>query len=170
MTSGLPYDSDAAYGLCGSITALLHGVANRTSAELSSVMGPFERFAENREPMLRVMQMHRDAVEKINDASPKYLKDAARKLWDEVLTAGRQHGFRNAQATVLAPTGTISFMMDCDTTGIEPDIALVKYKQLAGGGSMKIVNKSVPAGLRALGYEHDPDGGDRAVHRAARHD
>jgi ribonucleoside-diphosphate reductase alpha chain len=153
MTSGLPYDSETAYGMCGSITALLHGVANRTSAELSSVLGPFERFAENREPMLRVMQMHRDAVEKIHDASPKYLKDAARKLWDEVLTAGRQHGFRNAQATVLAPTGTISFMMDCDTTGIEPDIALVKYKQLAGGGSMKIVNKSVPAGLRALGYD-----------------
>ncbi len=86
MTSGLPYDSDAAYGLCGSITALLHGAANRTSAELSSVLGPFERFAENREPMLRVMQMHRDAVEDINDASPKYLKDAARKLWDEVLS------------------------------------------------------------------------------------
>jgi ribonucleoside-diphosphate reductase alpha chain len=153
MTSGLPYDSDTAYGMCGSITALLHGAANRTSAELSSVLGPFERFAENREPMLRVMQMHRDAVEKIHDGSPKYLKDAARKLWDEVLSSGRQHGFRNAQATVLAPTGTISFMMDCDTTGIEPDIALVKYKQLAGGGSMKIVNKSVPAGLRALGYD-----------------
>jgi ribonucleoside-diphosphate reductase alpha chain len=152
MMSGLPYDSDAAYGLCGSITALLHGAANRTSAELSSALGPFERFAENREPMLRVMQMHRDAVEDINDASPKYLKDAARRLWEEVLAAGRPHGFRNAQATVLAPTGTISFMMDCDTTGIEPDIALVKYKQLAGGGSMKIINRSVPSGLRALGY------------------
>ncbi|MHB0957996.1 MAG: vitamin B12-dependent ribonucleotide reductase [Pirellulaceae bacterium] len=152
MTSGLPYDSNTAYGLCGSITALLHGVANRTSAELSGVLGPFERFAENREPMLRVMQMHRDAVEEINEACPKYLKEAARKLWEEVLSVGRQHGFRNAQATVLAPTGTISFMMDCDTTGIEPDIALVKYKQLAGGGAMKIVNKSVPAGLRALGY------------------
>ena len=152
MTSGLPYDSPGAYGLCGAITALLHGTANRTSAEISSVTGPFERFAENREPMLRVMQMHRDAVEDINDASPKYLKDAARKLWDDVLSLGRQHGFRNAQATVLAPTGTISFMMDCDTTGIEPDIALVKYKQLAGGGSMKIVNRSVPNGLRALGY------------------
>ena len=95
--------------------------------------------------MLRVMQMHRDEVEEIDDASPAYLKDAARALWDEVLALGRQHGFRNAQATVLAPTGTISFMMDCDTTGIEPDIALVKYKQLAGGGTMKIVNRSVPA-------------------------
>ena len=168
MTSGLPYDSNAAYGLCGSITALLHGVANRTSAELSSVLGPFERFAENREPMLRVMQMHRDAVEDIDDASPKYLKDAARKLWDEVLMVGRQHGFRNAQVTVLAPTGTISFMMDCDTTGIEPDIALVKYKQLAGGGSMKIVNKSVPAGLRALGY--DPTQVEEIVRYIAQHD
>mgnify|MGYP001150802377 FL=1 len=152
MMSGLPYDSDAAYGLCGAVTALLHGAANRTSAELSAALGPFERFAENREPMLRVMQMHRDAVEQINGACPQYLQDAARQLWDEVVAAGRQHGFRNAQATVLAPTGTISFMMDCDTTGIEPDIALVKYKQLAGGGSMKIVNRSVPSGLRSLGY------------------
>jgi ribonucleoside-diphosphate reductase alpha chain len=152
MTDGLPYDSAAARGLCGAITALLHGAANRTSAELSSVVGPFERFAENREPMLRVMQMHREAVEDIDDASPQYLKEAARHVWDDVLNLGRQHGFRNAQATVLAPTGTISFMMDCDTTGIEPDIALVKYKQLAGGGSMKIVNRSVPGGLRALGY------------------
>jgi ribonucleoside-diphosphate reductase alpha chain len=98
------------------------------------------------------MQMHRDAVEQINDAAPDYLKDFARETWDGVLRIGRQSGFRNAQATVLAPTGTISFMMDCDTTGIEPDIALVKYKQLAGGGNMKIVNRSVPMGLRKLGY------------------
>ncbi len=180
MMSGLPYDSDAAYGLCGCITALLHGAANLASAELAGVQGPFERFAENRAPMLRVMQMHRDAVEDIHDACPKYLKDAARRLWDNVLLAGRQHGFRNAQATVLAPTGTISFMMDCDTTGIEPDIALVKYKQLAGGGSMKIVNRSVPNGLRVLGYsaaqveaieryidEHDTIEG--APHLAAEH-
>ncbi len=153
MTSGLPYDSDAARGLCGSITALLHGAANRTSAELAAVVGTFDRFAENRDPMLRVMQMHRDKVEAIDESCPTYLKDSARNLWDEVLAFGRQHGFRNAQATVLAPTGTISFMMDCDTTGIEPDIALVKYKQLAGGGSMKIVNHSVPAGLQALGYD-----------------
>lgn len=153
MASGLPYDSDAAYGVCGSITALLHGAANLASAEMAGIVGPFEAFADNREPMLRVMQMHRDAVEKINDAGPRYLKDAARKLWEQVLVAGRRHGFRNAQATVLAPTGTISFMMDCDTTGIEPDIALVKYKQLAGGGMLKIVNTTVPLALRSLGCD-----------------
>jgi ribonucleoside-diphosphate reductase alpha chain len=103
--------------------------------------------------MLRVMHMHREAVEKIDDAGPGYLKDAARNVWDSVLADGRQHGFRNAQATVLAPTGTISFMMDCDTTGIEPDIALVKYKQLAGGGMLKIVNRTVPLALKSLGYD-----------------
>lgn len=155
MSSGLAYDSDAAYGLCGSITALLHGTANLTSAELAGAVGPFEGYANNREPFLRVMQMHRNAVEEIDNAGPKYLKDAARNLWDEVLESGRQRGFRNAQATVLAPTGTISFMMDCDTTGIEPDIALVKYKQLAGGGMLKIVNNTVPLGLKKVGYD-DP--------------
>jgi len=152
MASGLPYDSEEAYGLCGAVTALLHGVANLTSAELSSNVGPFEGYSINREPMLRVMRMHRDAVDKINDKCPTYMKDAARDLWDEVLRQGQRFGFRNAQATVLAPTGTISFMMDCDTTGIEPDIALVKYKQLAGGGSLKIVNKTVPLALRTIGY------------------
>jgi ribonucleoside-diphosphate reductase alpha chain len=155
MASGLSYDSPAAYGVCGAITAILHGAANRTSAELAGVVGPFEGYAINREPFLRVMQMHRDAVEKIDDAVPRYLKDAARAIWDQVLTDGRKLGFRNAQATVLAPTGTISFMMDCDTTGIEPDIALVKYKQLAGGGMLKIVNQTVPLALRTLGYD-DP--------------
>jgi ribonucleoside-diphosphate reductase alpha chain len=103
--------------------------------------------------MLGVMQMHRDSVEKINDACPRYLKDASRQLWEQVLEAGQRFGFRNAQATVLAPTGTISFLMDCDTTGIEPDIALVKYKQLAGGGMLKMVNRAVPAALKALGYD-----------------
>ncbi len=153
MTSGVPYDSDAARGVCGAITALLHGSANLTSAELAAAVGPFDGFADNREPMLHVMQMHRDAVEHIDDACPDDLKETARKLWDEVLEAGRENGFRNAQATVLAPTGTISFMMDCDTTGIEPDIALVKYKQLAGGGMLKIVNNTVPLGLKTLGYD-----------------
>ncbi|MCY2973517.1 MAG: vitamin B12-dependent ribonucleotide reductase [Planctomycetota bacterium] len=153
MTSGLPYDSDGARGLCGSLTALLHGTANLTSAEMAGVVGPFAEYEMNREPMMRVMQMHRNAVEQINDAGPGYLKDAARNLWDRVLDSGRNHGFRNAQATVLAPTGTISFMMDCDTTGIEPDIALVKYKQLAGGGMMKITNQSVHLGLATLGYD-----------------
>jgi ribonucleoside-diphosphate reductase alpha chain len=155
MAEGHAYDSEAAYGLCGSITALLHGAANLASAEMAGVMGPFEGFALNREPMLRVMQMHRDAVEKINDAGPQNLKEAARQVWDDVLSLGRKAGFRNAQATVLAPTGTISFMMDCDTTGIEPDIALVKYKQLAGGGMLKILNNTVPLALNKLGYD-DP--------------
>jgi len=153
MADGLAYDSDAGRGLCGALTAVLHGAANRTSAELAAAVGPFEGFAANREPMLSVMQMHRDAVETIDPSCPKYLHDAARKIWDDVLAGGRQHGYRNAQATVLAPTGTISFLMDCDTTGIEPDIALVKYKQLAGGGMLKIVNQTVPLALRTLGYD-----------------
>ena len=151
MASGLPYDSDEARGLCGAITALLHGAACRTSAELAAAVGPFDGYEENREPMLHVMEMHWEKVEQIKHC-PKYLQDAARQLWDEVLVSGRRFGFRNAQATVLAPTGTISFMMDCDTTGIEPDIALVKYKQLAGGGMLKIVNQTVPLALRTLGY------------------
>jgi ribonucleoside-diphosphate reductase alpha chain len=155
MTSGLPYDSDAARGMCGSITALLHGAANLASAEIAGVVGPFAEYKYNHEPMLQVMQMHRNAVEHIDDEGPQYLKDSARELWDKVLESGKKHGFRNAQATVLAPTGTISFMMDCDTTGIEPDIALVKYKQLAGGGMLKILNRSVSLGLSNLGYDDD---------------
>ncbi|NCA10455.1 vitamin B12-dependent ribonucleotide reductase [bacterium] len=153
MADGVAYDSDAGRGLCGAITAILHGTANRTSAELAAAVGPFEGFAANREPMLGVMQMHRSAVEKIDPACPRYLHEAARQIWDDVLAGGRRHGYRNAQATVLAPTGTISFLMDCDTTGIEPDIALVKYKQLAGGGMLKIVNQTVPLALRTLGYD-----------------
>jgi len=151
MAGGLPYDSDEARGLCSVVTALLHGAAYRASAELAAAVGPFEGFEANRGPMLRVMEMHWEKVDQIEDA-PEYLKSAARKIWDEVLVQGKRHGFRNAQATVLAPTGTISFMMDCDTTGIEPDIALVKYKQLAGGGVMKIVNQTVPLALKHLGY------------------
>ena len=153
MTSGHAYDSDAGYGICGAITALLHGAANRTSAELASVVGAFDGFESNREEMLRVMQMHKDAVEQINPACPDALKTSARSVWEDVIRDGTKHGFRNAQATVLAPTGTISFLMDCDTTGIEPDIALVKYKQLAGGGMLKILNKSVPHSLETLGYD-----------------
>jgi ribonucleoside-diphosphate reductase alpha chain len=153
MANGLAYDSDAGRGLCGAITAILHGTANRTSAELAAAVGPFDGFAANREPMLNVMQMHREAVEQIDDSCPEYLHEAARKIWNDVLEGGRRHGYRNAQATVLAPTGTISFLMDCDTTGIEPDIALVKYKQLAGGGMLKIVNQTVPLALRTLGYD-----------------
>ena len=153
MTSGAAYDSHEAQGICGALTAILHGEANRTSAELAAAVGPFARYDTNRDPMLNVMQMHRDAVEQIDDACPDYLKTAARRSWDEVLHQGRKYGFRNAQATVLAPTGTISFMMDCDTTGIEPDIALVKFKQLAGGGMLKIVNQTVPLALKTIGYD-----------------
>ena len=152
MASGIPYDSDEARGLCGAVTALLHGAACRTSAELAAAVGAFEGYEENRESMLHVMEMHWEKVEQIENC-PKYLQNAARHLWDEVLVSGRRFGFRNAQATVLAPTGTISFMMDCDTTGIEPDIALVKYKQLAGGGMLKIVNQTVPLALQTLGYD-----------------
>ena len=154
MSNGLPYDSDEARGICGAITAILHGTACRTSSELAATVGPFEGYEENRVPMLRVMQMHRDKVDEIEDC-PEYLVEAAKDTWDEVLRRGRRDGFRNAQTTVLAPTGTISFMMDCDTTGIEPDIALVKYKQLAGGGMLKIVNQTVPLALKTLGYGPD---------------
>ncbi len=155
MTAGAAYDSDEARGICGSITSLLHGAANLASAEMAGVVGPFESYEMNKEPMQRVMRMHRDAVGEIDDSGPDYLKEAARNLWDKVVELGDRYGYRNAQATVLAPTGTISFMMDCDTTGIEPDIALVKYKQLAGGGVLKIVNRSVALGLETLGYSED---------------
>jgi ribonucleoside-diphosphate reductase alpha chain len=153
MSAGTPYDSDRGRGICGAVTSMLHGAANLTSAELAEAVGTFDEYEKNREPMLGVMQMHRDKVDEINAECPDDLCDAAREVWDEVLVAGRAHGFRNAQATVLAPTGTISFMMDCDTTGIEPDIALVKYKQLAGGGMLKIVNQTVPLALGTLGYD-----------------
>ena len=152
MTMGIPYDSDAGRGICGALTALLNGQAFLSSSEMSANLGPFAGYRENEEPMLRVMQMHRDAVENIDAACPAYLRQAARIVWDDCVSSGKRHGYRNAQATVLAPTGTIAFMMDCDTTGIEPDIALVKYKQLAGGGMMKIVNRTVPASLATLGY------------------
>ncbi len=153
MASGHAYDSSEGYGICGALTSLLHGAANLASAEMASVVGPFDGYEINRDSMLGVMQMHRDAVDKIDPACPDYLKVAATRVWDEVLSAGADYGFRNAQATVLAPTGTISFLMDCVTTGIEPDIALVKYKQLAGGGMLKIVNQTVPLALETLGYD-----------------
>ena len=152
MSMGIPYDSESGRGICGALTALLTGQGYSTSAQIAGTIGPFAGYKENEQPMLSVMQMHRDAVEKINPACPAYLKDAARQVWNEALQHGRRNGYRNAQATVLAPTGTIAFMMDCDTTGIEPDIALIKYKQLAGGGMMKIINRTVPATLKTLGY------------------
>jgi ribonucleoside-diphosphate reductase alpha chain len=155
MASSLPYDSNEGRALAGVITAIMHGQANLTSAEIAGHMGPFEGFALNREPMLRVMEMHRDSLEGIDSSCPDDLMAAARHVWNECLDQGRTHGYRNAQVTVIAPTGTIAFMMDCDTTGIEPDIALVKYKSLAGGGMLKIVNRTVPMALQNLGYD-DP--------------
>ncbi len=152
MASGLPYDSDDARGLCSAVTALLHGAANLASTELAAAVGTFDEYDKNRDAMLGVMAMHWEQAEQISDGPPE-LKQAARTVWDRVLTEGRRHGFRNAQATVLAPTGTISFMMDCCTTGIEPDIALVKYKQLAGGGTLKMVNRTVPLALETLSYD-----------------
>ena len=152
MELGHPYDSDAGRGIAGAITALLTGQAYLTSSHIAADLGPFAGYRENEEPMLGVMQMHRDAVEDIDPSCPPELKKAARTVWNEALSSGRKHGYRNSQATVLAPTGTIAFMMDCDTTGIEPDIALVKYKSLAGGGMMKIVNQTVPKALDNLGY------------------
>lgn len=153
MSMGIPYDSDQGRGIAGALTAILTGQAYLTSSRIASDLGPFAGYRANERPMLRVMQMHRSATDEINSACPDYLSDAARGVWDECLESGRRFGYRNAQATVLAPTGTIAFMMDCDTTGIEPDIALVKYKQLAGGGMMKIVNRTVPEALRVLGYD-----------------
>lgn len=153
MASGRPYDSDEGRALAGAITSIMHGQAYLTSAEIASQVGPFDGFPVNREPMLHVMEMHRDAVESIDPSCPPQLLDEARLVWRECLDAGRAHGYRNSQVTVLAPTGTIAFMMDCDTTGIEPDIALVKYKSLAGGGLLKIVNRTVPMALRTLGYD-----------------
>lgn len=153
MASGRPYDSDEGRDLAAAITSLMHGEAYRTSAEIAGFVGPFDGYSLNREPMGRVMQMHRDAVENIGPSCPADLLTDARKLWNEVLELGRRNGFRNSQVSVLAPTGTIAFMMDCDTTGVEPDIALVKYKSLAGGGMLKIVNRTVPMTLRHLGYD-----------------
>ncbi|NOZ41229.1 MAG: intein-containing adenosylcobalamin-dependent ribonucleoside-diphosphate reductase [Planctomycetes bacterium] len=153
MSNGMAYDSDAGRGVCGAITSIMHGTANLTSAELAEAVGTFDQYEPNHEPFMNVMRMHRNAIEEIVPECPDYMVDAARNVWDQVLSAGQVHGFRNAQSTVLAPTGTISFMMDCDTTGIEPDIALVKYKQLAGGGMLKIVNQTVPLALETLGYE-----------------
>src|SRR5262249_54097450 len=147
------YDSNEGRTLASAITAIMHGQAYLTSAEHAAHVGPFDGFAVNREPMLRVMEMHRDAAEAIDGSAPAELLEAARTIWALWLEVGRRHGYRNSQVTVLAPTGTIAFMMDCDTTGVEPDIALVKYKQLAGGGMLKIVNRTVPMALRRLGYD-----------------
>ena len=154
MSRGLPYDSDAGRDYAATITAIMHGAAYAQSSKIARDHGgPFAGYEANREPFLRVMRKHRAALRDVDRTHvPKELFEAAKELWDEVIEMGEQHGFRNAQATVLAPTGTIGFMMDCDTTGVEPDIALVKYKKLVGGGLMKIVNQTVPMALQKLGY------------------
>jgi len=154
MSRGLPYDSDAGRDYSAAITAVMHGAAYAQSSKIARDHGgPFAGYEKNREPFMRVMRKHRAALKDIDRTHvPKDLFDAAKAVWDEVIEMGEQHGFRNAQATVLAPTGTIGFMMDCDTTGVEPDIALVKYKKLVGGGLMKIVNQTVPMALAKLGY------------------
>jgi ribonucleoside-diphosphate reductase alpha chain len=190
MSYGLPYDSDEGRALAGAITAIMTGHSYEQSARMASVIGPFKGYQDARcahvanpeakgnvDSMLGVIRLHRNAVEDIQPSSEfNYLKDEARSSWDGALASGIEHGYRNAQVTVLAPTGTIAFLMDCDTTGVEPDIALVKYKLLAGGGMLKIVNRSVPEALRRLQYsaerfdtiedveETNPDGTTSLVH------
>ena len=168
MTSGIPYDSDAGRAICGALTAIMTGVSYATSAEMAEKLGPFPGFKKNRDHMLRVVRNHRRAAynertgyEKV--ATPPVpldhaacadarLIEHAKRAWDNALALGETHGYRNAQSTVIAPTGTIGLVMDCDTTGIEPDFALVKFKKLAGGGYFKIINRAVPNALRTLGY------------------
>ena len=167
MVGGIPYDSEEARGMAGAITAIMTGVAYKTSAELASVLGAFPRYEENRADMMRVMRNHRAAAYDADEAyeglstrpqgikapyCPDYLLKAACKSWDEAVALGELYGYRNAQTTVIAPTGTIGLVMDCDTTGVEPDFALVKFKKLSGGGYFKIINQSVPLALRNLGY------------------
>ncbi len=154
MSDGLPYDSDAGRNVAAAITALMTGRAYRQSALIAAgATGPYDEYERNREPHNGVMRMHRDASYDVEETGIKgELLEAAQRSWDEAVELGEEHGYRNAQATVLAPTGTISFLMDCDTTGIEPDFSLVKFKELVGGGQMTIVNKSVPLALRTLGY------------------
>src|SRR6202008_2454158 len=153
MSRALPYNSDEGRAVPAAVTALMCGEAYAQSARVAERMGPFPGYAVNREPMLEVIRMHRDSMRGINPAhvQPDLLL-AAQHSWDEALSLGEQHGFKNSQVTVLAPTGTIGFMMDYDTTGIEPDLALVKYKKLVGGGLIKIVNNTVPQALMKLGY------------------
>ena len=156
MSQALAYDSDQARSIAGSISAIMTGTAYTVSAEMAALKGTFEGFALNTDAMLKVVNRHRKhAHEFAETLCPDYLSNAAKDAWDQALDAGSKHGYRNSQVTVLAPTGTIGFLMDCDTTGIEPDIALVKYKLLAGGGMLKLVNKTVPMALEHLGYDVD---------------
>lgn len=156
MSRGLPYDDDAGRHYAAAITALMCGESYCQSARIAAKSGPFMGFTRNREPFLQVMRKHQSHADGIDsEAVPSDLLSAARGAWADAVTLGTKHGFKNAQSTVLAPTGTIAFMMDCDTTGIEPDLALVKYKKLVGGGLFKIVNRSVPLALKTLGYERE---------------
>ncbi|MEM9360976.1 MAG: vitamin B12-dependent ribonucleotide reductase, partial [Pseudomonadota bacterium] len=168
MSTGLSYDSDEGRAICGAITAVMTGTAYATSAEMAAELGPFPGYEENASEMLRVIRNHRraaygksDGYEKLStlpvpldhgSCNDKQLLDAATRAWDRAIELGQSNGYRNAQATVIAPTGTIGLVMDCDTTGIEPDFALVKFKKLAGGGYFKIINRAVPQALRHLGY------------------
>ncbi|MBL7761454.1 MAG: vitamin B12-dependent ribonucleotide reductase [Sediminibacterium sp.] len=167
MVSGISYDSEEARGIAGAISAIMTGIAYKTSAEMASFLGAFDKYEENKEDMLRVMRNHRAAAYDATDAyvgleikpqgikaqyCPDYLLKAATKAWDDAVQLGEQYGYRNAQTTVIAPTGTIGLVMDCDTTGVEPDFALVKFKKLSGGGYFKIINQSVPQALKNLGY------------------
>ena len=169
MSRGLPYDSDGGRDYAAALTALMTGEAYAQSARIARDHGgPFAGYEKNREPFLRVMRKHRDAMRDVNARNvPSDLYSAAKTSWDDAVELGEQFGYRNAQATVLAPTGTIGFMMDCDTTGVEPDIALVKYKKLVGGGLMKIVNQTVPMALRKLGYSPAAGRRDHRLHRQA---
>jgi ribonucleoside-diphosphate reductase alpha chain len=182
MVSGIAYDSEEARGIAGAITAIMNGVAYKTSAEMAAALGAFPRFAENKQHIMRVMRNHRaaayDASEAYEDLQtkptginakycPDYLLTAATRAWDDAVQMGELYGYRNAQATVIAPTGTIGLVMDCDTTGIEPDFALVKFKKLSGGGYMKIVNQSIPMALKKLGYT--PEQSDAIVKYAVGH-
>lgn len=167
MLSGIPYDSEQARGIAGAVTAIMTGTTYKTSAEMSSFLGSFSKYEENKEDMLRVMRNHRAAAYDAEDAyvgieikpqgikaqhCPDYLLKAATKAWDDAVKLGEKYGYRNAQTTVIAPTGTIGLVMDCDTTGVEPDFALVKFKKLSGGGYFKIINQAVPSALKNLGY------------------
>ena len=160
MANGLPYDSEEGRGAAAAITSLMTGRGYLQSAKVAAAIGPYERYAENREGHNKVMRMHRDASYAIADetCTDTALLEASRTVWDEAVSHGELYGYRNAQATVLAPTGTISFLMDCDTTGVEPDFSLVKYKTLVGGGNMTIANRTVPLALQTLGYAPDQVG------------
>ena len=152
MSLGLPYDGEQGRDYAAAVTAILCGQAYLTSSRISEAVGAFEAYAKNEQPFLEVIRMHRGSASRLSQRNVAGLAGAAQKVWDDAYESGRRHGYRNAQVTVIAPTGTIGFMMDCDTTGIEPDLALVKYKKLVGGGVIKIVNNTVPQALIRLGY------------------